>query len=148
MYNLSLSYIFYVIRKIFTIKNLKSMDTLFRWGKMHCMQKALFVLLSVVLVACRGEEKVNLSDEPEAPEAEITLAEGTDKHPLLDASGGTVTLHFTSTADWKATVGNVRASSWITVSPTSGKVEKHRSLFRLPRMMVQMSVLLLFFGLR
>lgn len=97
------------------------MDTLFRWGKMHCMQKALFVLLSVVLVACREEEKVNLSDEPEAPEAEITLAEGTDKHPLLDASGGTVTLHFTSTADWKATVGNVRASSWITVSPTSGK---------------------------
>lgn len=97
------------------------MDTLFRWGKMHCMQKALFVLLSVVLVACRGEEKVNLSDEPEAPEAEITLAEGTDKHPLLDASGGTVTLHFTSTADWKATVGNVRASGWITVSPTSGK---------------------------
>ena len=35
------------------------MDTLFRWGKMHCMQKALFVLLSVVLVACSGEEKVN-----------------------------------------------------------------------------------------
>ena len=34
------------------------MDTLFRWGKMHCMQKALFVLLSVVLVACRGEEKL------------------------------------------------------------------------------------------
>ena len=97
------------------------MDTLFRWGKMHCMQKALFVLLSVVLVACSGEEKVNLPDEPETPEAEITLAEGTDKHPLLDASGGTVTLHFTSTADWKATVGNVRASSWITVSPTSGK---------------------------
>lgn len=32
------------------------MDTLFRWGKMHCMQKALFVLLSVVLVACSGEE--------------------------------------------------------------------------------------------
>ena len=97
------------------------MDTLFRWGKMHCMQKALFVLLSVVLVACSGEEKVNLPDEPETPEAEITLAEGTDKHPLLDASGGTVTLHFTSTADWKATIGNVRASSWITVSPTSGK---------------------------
>ena len=90
------------------------MDTLFRWGKMHCMQKALFVLLSVVLVACRGEEKVNLSDEPEAPEAEITLAEGTDKHPLLDASGGTVTLHFTSTADWKATVGSDRCFSGLT----------------------------------
>lgn len=97
------------------------MDTLFRWGKMHCMQKALFVLLSVVLVACSGEEKVNLPDEPETPEAEITLAEGTDEHPLLDDSGGTVTLRFTATADWKATVGNVRASSWITVSPTSGK---------------------------
>ena len=96
------------------------MDTLFRWGKMHCMQKALFVLLSVVLVACSGEEKVNLPDE--TPEAEITLAEGTDKHLLLDASGGTVTLHFTSTADWKTTVVNVRASSWITVSHTSGKV--------------------------
>lgn len=39
------------------------MDTLFRWGKMHCMQKALFVLLSVVLVACRGEEKVDDSAE-------------------------------------------------------------------------------------
>lgn len=97
------------------------MDTLFRWGKMHYMQKTLFVLLSVMLVACGGEEKVNLPDEPEAPKAEITLAEGTDEYPLLDASGGTITLRFTATADWKATVGNVRASSWITVSPASGK---------------------------
>lgn len=121
------------------------MDTLFRWGKMHCMQKALFVLLSVVLVACRGEEKVNLSDEPEAPEAEITLAEGTDKHPLLDASGGTVTLHFTSTADWKATVGNDVLPVGLPFLLHQVRPEKHRSLFRLPRMMVQMSVLLLFF---
>lgn len=97
------------------------MDTLFRLGKMHFLQKTVFVLLSVVLVACSGEEKVNLPDEPEIPEAEIALAEGTDEHPLLDDSGGTVTLRFTATADWKATVGNVRASSWITVSPTSGK---------------------------
>lgn len=121
------------------------MDTLFRWGKMHCMQKALFVLLSVVLVACSGEEKVNLPDEPETPEAEITLAEGTDKHPLLDASGGTVTLHFTSTADWKATVGNVRLPVGLPFLLHQVRQEKHRSLFRLPRMMVQMSVLLLFF---
>lgn len=121
------------------------MDTLFRWGKMHCMQKALFVLLSVVLVACRGEEKVNLSDEPEAPEAEITLAEGTDKHPLLDASGGTVTyiLHLLP-------IGKLRLAMY--VLPVGlpfllhqVRPEKHRSLFRLPRMMVQMSVLLLFF---
>lgn len=121
------------------------MDTLFRWGKMHCMQKALFVLLSVVLVACSGEEKVNLPDEPETPEAEITLAEGTDKHPLLDASGGTVTLHL-----HLLPIGKLRLAMY--VLPVGlpfllhqVRPEKHRSLFRLPRMMVQMSVLLLFF---
>lgn len=38
------------------------MDILFRWGKMHYMQKALFVLLSMVLVACGEKEKVNLPD--------------------------------------------------------------------------------------
>ena len=97
------------------------MDILFRWGKMHYMQKALFVLLSMVLVACGEKEKVNLPDEPETPGATITLAEGTDTNPLLDTSGGTVTLHFTATADWKATVGNIRAVGWITISPASGK---------------------------
>ena len=111
------------------------MDTLFRWGKMHCMQKALFVLLSVVLVACSGEEKVNLPDEPETPEAEITLAEGTDKHPLLDASGGTVKLRL---AMYVLPVGLPFLLHQV-------RPEKHRSLFRLPRTMVQMSVLLLFF---
>lgn len=84
------------------------------------MQKALFVLL-LVLSACTGEEKATIPDEPETPEAKITLAEGTDVNPLLDASGGTVTVHFTATADWTATIGNVRATGWVTVSPVSGK---------------------------
>ena len=39
----------------------------------NCMQKALFVLLSVVLVACSGEEKVNLPDEPETPKLRLHL---------------------------------------------------------------------------
>lgn len=47
------------------------------------MQKALFVLL-LVLSACTGEEKATIPDEPETPEAKITLAEGTDVNPLLD----------------------------------------------------------------
>ena len=96
------------------------MNDSFRWSKMQMMQKALFVLL-LVLSACAGEEKVTIPDEPETPEAKITLAEGTDTNPLLDASGGTVTVHFTATADWTATIGNVRATGWITVSPVSGK---------------------------
>lgn len=91
------------------------------WSKVHTMQKTLFYLMSVILVACGGEEKVNLPEEPETPEAEIILADGTDVYPLLDASGGTVALHFTATADWSASVGNERAVSWITVSPSSGK---------------------------
>ena len=96
------------------------MNDSFRWSKMQMMQKALFVLL-LVLSACTGEEKATIPDEPETPEAKITLAEGTDVNPLLDASGGTVTVHFTATADWTATIGNVRATGWITVSPVSGK---------------------------
>ena len=96
------------------------MNDSFRWSKMQMMQKALFVLL-LVLSACAGEEKVTIPDEPETPEAKITLAEGTDTNPLLDASGGTVTVHFTATADWTATIGNVRATGWVTVSPVSGK---------------------------
>ena len=96
------------------------MNDSFRWSKMQMMQKALFVLL-LVLSACAGEEKVTIPDEPETPEAKITLAEGTDVNPLLDASGGTVTVHFTATADWTATIGNVRATGWVTVSPVSGK---------------------------
>lgn len=96
------------------------MNDSFHWSKMQIMQKALFVLL-LVLSACAGEEKVTIPVEPETPEAKITLAEGTDVNPLLDASGGTVTVHFTATADWTATVGNVRATGWVTVSPVSGK---------------------------
>lgn len=96
------------------------MNDSFHWSKMQMMQKALFVLL-LVLSACAGEEKVTIPDEPETPEAKITLAEGTDVNPLLDASGGTVTVHFTATADWTATIGNVRATGWVTVSPSSGK---------------------------
>ena len=96
------------------------MNDSFRWSKMQMMQKALFVLL-LVLSACTGEEKATIPDEPETPEAKITLAEGTDTNPLLDASGGTVTVHFTATADWTATIGNVRATGWVTVSPVSGK---------------------------
>ena len=84
------------------------MDTLFRWGKMHCMQKALFVLLSVVLVACRGDILHLL------PIGKLRLA------MYVLPVGLPFLLH--------------------QVRP-----EKHRSLFRLPRMMVQMSVLLLFF---
>ena len=96
------------------------MNDSFRWSKMQMMQKALFVLL-LVLSACTGEEKATIPDEPETPEAKITLAEGTDTNPLLDASGGAVTVHFTATADWTATIGNVRATGWVTVSPVSGK---------------------------
>ena len=96
------------------------MNDSFHWSKMQMMQKALFVLL-LVLSACAGEEKVTIPDEPETPEAKITLAEGTDVNPLLDASGGTVTVHFTATADWTATIGNARATGWVTVSPASGK---------------------------
>ena len=49
------------------------MNDSFRWSKMQMMQKALFVLL-LVLSACTGEEKATIPDEPETPEAKITLA--------------------------------------------------------------------------
>ena len=53
------------------------MNDSFRWSKMQMMQKALFVLL-LVLSACTGEEKATIPDEPETPEAKITLAEGSE----------------------------------------------------------------------
>ena len=119
------------------------MDILFRWGKMHYMQKALFVLLSMVLVACGEKEKVNLPDEPETPAATITLAEGTDTNPLLDTSGGTVTLHFTATADWKATVIYVLLAG-LPYLRHRVKQERHRLQFRSLLIMAPTSVVLPF----
>ena len=64
---------------------------------------SLFILLLSVVCSCKDE---NLS-------------------PVLLQEGGTVSLSFTTTADWTASLVNTRAESWITVTPSSGSKGKN-----------------------
>ena len=91
------------------------------WIQKNKLQNTFFLLL-LLLVACSDSDKeLEEPVPPEPPVASITFAENTDRQPLVESSGGTFSVSFTATASWTASVGNSRADSWITVSPTSGE---------------------------
>lgn len=92
------------------------------WIQMYQLQGIMSLLLLLLAASCSDSEKE--LEEPTPPEpvvASITLAEGTDRQPLVESVGGTLSIHFTATAAWTASVGNSRADSWISVSPPSGE---------------------------
>ena len=92
------------------------------WIQMYQLQGIMSLLLLLLAASCSDSEKE--LEEPTPPEpvvASITLAEGTDRQPLVESVGGTLSIHFTATAAWTASVGNSRADSWIGVSPPSGE---------------------------
>lgn len=92
------------------------------WIQMYQLQGIMSLLLLLLAASCSDSEKE--LEEPTPPEpvvASITLAEGTDRQPLVESVGGTLFIHFTATAAWTASVGNSRADSWISVSPPSGE---------------------------
>ena len=67
----------------------------------------------------------NNEPTPPEPSSEITIPSSENLNPVLSQEGGTVSISFTTTADWTASLVNTRAESWITVTPNSGSKGKN-----------------------
>ena len=83
------------------------------------MKASCYFLLLVVLLITVFSCKDNNDPAPE-PTFSITIEEE-NAHPTMPQEGGTVTIPFTATANWTASLMNDRADGWITISPTSGE---------------------------
>lgn len=85
------------------------------------MKNKLFFFLSLCLIqlitvcSCKDD---NEAPSPE-PSFSITI-EGEDTRPVVPQTGGTITIPFTATGNWTASLMNDRADSWITLTPSSG----------------------------
>lgn len=84
------------------------------------------ILMLLLLAACSEsgedmEEPLPPESEPELVGQEITLKSGTDRQPVVGQSGGSLSIEFTATAAWTATVSDSQADSWIDVSPVAGE---------------------------
>lgn len=82
----------------------------------------LFILLLFVVCSCKDD---NNDPTPPEPSSEITIPSSENLKPVLSQKGGTVSISFTTTADWTASLVNTRAESWITVTPNSGSKGKN-----------------------
>lgn len=82
----------------------------------------LFMLLLLVVYSCKDD---NNEPTPPEPSPEITVPDSENLNPVLSQEGGTVSISFTTTADWTASLVNTRAESWITVTPNSGTKGKN-----------------------
>ena len=83
---------------------------------------SLFMLLLSVVCSCKDD---NNEPTPPEPSSEITIPSSENLNPVLSQEGGTVSISFTTTADWTASLVNTRAESWITVTPNSGSKGKN-----------------------
>ena len=72
-------------------------------------------ILQCVVFSCKDN-----NDPAPEPTFSITIEEE-NAHPTMPQEGGTVTIPFTATANWTASLMNDRADGWITISPTSGE---------------------------
>lgn len=87
--------------------------------------QGIAVLLLLLLAACSDSDTE--PEEPTPPEpvtAEITLDADTESLQSVEASGGSVTVNLTATAEWTATVEDASTNPWLSVSPASGKAGK------------------------
>lgn len=91
------------------------------WIQMYKLQGIMSLLLLLAASCSDSDKELEEPTPPEPVAASITLADGTDKQPLIETVGGVFSIHFTATASWTASVGNSRADSWISVSPASGE---------------------------
>lgn len=82
----------------------------------------LFILLLLVVCSCKDD---NNDPTPPEPSPEITIPSSENLNPVLSQEGGTISISFTTTADWTASLINTRAESWITVTPSSGSKGKN-----------------------
>ena len=83
-----------------------------------CSGLVAFLLLGQ---GCGDEKETVPPIVPDEPEQSIIIPADENTAPVLEQMGGTTTLSFTATADWKAEVGAVtRAADWVSVQPTQG----------------------------
>lgn len=82
----------------------------------------LFILQLLVVCSCKDD---NNDPTPPEPFPEITIPSSENLKPVLSQEGGTVSISFTTTADWTASLINTRAEGWITVTPNSGTKGKN-----------------------
>ena len=88
------------------------------------MKRNVFVLpvLGLLFILCQGclEDK----EENPAPESPSITVESGEDIPVFETAGSTASLTFTATSDWTVSVDDA-ASSWLSVSPASGKAGTH-----------------------
>ena len=83
-----------------------------------------FLILALVWIgwSCSSDNKEEITPTP-TPEPENTKIEITSNQPVMEQTGGTATVSFTTNAAWTASVS--ANTSWVTVSPTSGGKGTH-----------------------
>lgn len=89
------------------------------------MKKILLTLfIGFLMMAC---SKSSNSEEPTpVPENDkISFASGTNLSPTFDVEGGTVSISFTTSKPWTASLVNNRADGWCKVEPASGPAGTH-----------------------
>lgn len=77
----------------------------------------LFILVVLMGGAC--SESSN-SVEPTPDNDKIVLASGTNLSPTFEVEGGTVSVSFTTSKAWTASLVNNRADGWCKIEPTNG----------------------------
>lgn len=82
----------------------------------------LFAALFSVLSCDKTREQPN--EDNSQNQSSITLETEASKVSTLDSGGGNVSVSFTASGPWSASVINTRADSWCEVSPSSGPAGK------------------------
>lgn len=88
------------------------------------MKRVLYCLMMVftIIVSSCGDSSTEVT--PPDEKDYIVFDEGVDLAPTFDCDGGLVTISFSAGNNWTASLANVRADSWCTVSPNAGTAGK------------------------
>lgn len=85
------------------------------------MKNKLFFFLSLCLIQLITVCSCQDDNESPSPETSFSITiEGEDTRPVVPQTGGTISIPFTATGNWTASLMNDRADSWITLTPSSG----------------------------
>ena len=87
------------------------------------MNKIIKFLFPALLICCWGCSSDSKEEIIPTPEPENTKIEITSNQPVMEQTGGTATVSFTTNAAWTASVS--ATTTWITVSPASGGKGTH-----------------------
>lgn len=89
------------------------------------MKKILLAFLVGFLVMACSESSNSVEPTPAPENDKISFASGTNLSPTFDVEGGTVSISFTASKSWTASLVNNRADGWCKVEPTSGSAGTH-----------------------